>query len=85
MIVAPLGALKGGCMTRQQIRAEGRKLKKLLLKLNDQDAYIYLTEAYKSYTDNTLNAVMETLRKDFGFGDKRIGRLQDGVKRRIGG
>ena len=64
-------------MSRQTERALGRKLKGM----KDQDVYKVFTTAMLNHGKQVEKIVYEALRVEFGFGDKRLDRLSEAVKK----
>ena len=59
-------------MSRQVARQIGRKIKKM----NDSDAYQTINNAIMKHSQAVYEDLIESLRQEYGFADKRIERLE---------
>lgn len=64
-------------MNRQQQR---RVIKITGKELKEKEA-----KAMQKGIQGTLNIVYETMNEEFGFGEKRLNRLEEGILKKLGG
>lgn len=76
-------------LTRQQLRQSGRELKKTMKNYNDHQFYMCFVDVYNQAAKDSMKLMEEiiekTMKEDFGFGEKRLDKLNEGMNRRLKG